>query len=127
MKFSSFNYRPKAHYRPKRTSASTLLIIQRKLRTADARIKISGLKNCSFSHDVPEDGLAKISGYLHVDRALRLYESAAVQTWIFDDQISREIEWTLVLLQTWGLKAASAHLCCLRKRHPILPNYANWS
>ena len=45
------------------------------LRAADARIKISGLENCSFSYDVPDKGLVKISGYLHVDKDSRLYET----------------------------------------------------
>ena len=63
---------------------------------ADARIKIRGLKNCSFSYDVPDEGLVKISGYLHVDKASRLYETT-LRTWILDEQIIGEIEWTPVL------------------------------
>ena len=51
------------------------------LRAADARLKIKGLETCSFSYDVPDDGLAEISGYLHVNKASRMYESA-VRTWI---------------------------------------------
>ena len=70
------------------------------LRAADARIKISGLENCSFSYDVPDvssdEGLVKISVYLHVDKASRLYETT-VRTWILDERIIGEIEWTLVL------------------------------
>ena len=66
------------------------------LNAADARIKLNGLENCSFSYDVPDEGLAKISGYVHVNKASRLYGSA-VRTWILDDRISGEIEWTPVL------------------------------
>ena len=66
------------------------------LLAADARIKISGLENCSFSYDVPDEGLVKISGYLHVDKASRLYETT-VLTWILDERIIGEIEWTPVL------------------------------
>ena len=46
------------------------------LNAADARIKLNRLENCSFSYDVPDEGLAKISGYLHVNKASRLYGSA---------------------------------------------------
>ena len=66
------------------------------LNAADARIKLNGLENCFFSYDVPYEGLAKISGYLHVNKASRLYGSA-VLIWIIDDRISGEIEWTPVL------------------------------
>ena len=41
----------------------------------DARIKISGRENCSFSYDLSDEGLMKISEYLHVDKASRLYET----------------------------------------------------
>ena len=61
------------------------------LNAADARIKLNGLENCSFSYDVPDEGLAKISGYLHVNKASRLYGSA-VRTLILNDRISGEIE-----------------------------------
>ena len=50
---------------------------------------------------MPEEGLAKISEYFHVNTASRLYESA-VQAWIFDDLISGEIEWMPVLRGTYG-------------------------
>ena len=66
------------------------------LRAADARIKICGLENCSFSYDVPDEGLVKISGYLHVDKGSRLYETT-VRTWILDERIIGEFEWTLDL------------------------------
>ena len=56
------------------------------LRAADARIKISGRENCFFSFDVPDEGFVKISGYLHVDKASRLYETT-VRTWILDERI----------------------------------------
>ena len=42
---------------------------------------------------MPDEGLAKISGYVHVSKTSRLYESA-VRTWILDDRINGEIEWT---------------------------------
>ena len=42
------------------------------LRTADSRIPIGGQENCSFSYNVPDEGLAKISGYVHVNKASRL-------------------------------------------------------
>ena len=61
------------------------------LDTAHARIKLNGLKNCSFSSDVPDEGLAKISGYVQVNKASRLYGSA-VRTLILNDRISGEIE-----------------------------------
>ena len=48
------------------------------LQAADARIKICGLENCSFSYDVPDEGLVKISGYLHVDKDSGLYETTVL-------------------------------------------------
>ena len=59
------------------------------------RIAIKGLDQSSFSYDVPEEGgIARISGYLH--STAQIYRSA-VQTWIFDERIIEEIEWTAVL------------------------------
>ena len=55
-----------------------------------ARTEISGLKESSFSHDLPEDGLARISGYLHTNKQTLLADSA-VRTWIFDDRIIKGI------------------------------------
>ena len=66
------------------------------LRAADARIKIRILENRSFSYDVPYEVLVKISGYLHVDKASRLYKTT-VRTWILDERITGEIKWTQVL------------------------------
>ena len=66
-----------------------------------ARIQLNGLEHCSFSYDVPDKDLAKISGYVHVNKASRLYESA-VRTWILDDRISGKIEWTLVCQANMG-------------------------
>ena len=66
------------------------------LRAADARIKISGLENCAFSYDLPDNCLAKISGYMHVNKVSRLTETG-VRTWIFDERIIGEIEWTPVM------------------------------
>ena len=34
-----------------------------------ARIQLKGVENCSFSYNMPDEGLAKISGYLHVNKA----------------------------------------------------------
>ena len=38
------------------------------LNDAEERLEISGLGQCSFSYYVPEDCLAKIFGYLHVNK-----------------------------------------------------------
>ena len=58
---------------------------------------INGLAQSSFSYDVPgEGGLAKISGYLHVNKPANLTE-ATVRRWISDGRISGDIEWTPVL------------------------------
>ena len=47
--------------RPKTTSSQDdVELFKDILRAADARIKISGLENCAFSYDLPDDGLAKI-------------------------------------------------------------------
>ena len=73
------------------------------LRAADARTKINGLENCSFSYNVPDEGLAKISGYIHVNKASKIsgyipvnkasrLSESAVRTRILDDRISGEIE-----------------------------------
>ena len=50
---------------------------------ADARIKISGLENCTFSYDLHDYGLATISGYMPVNKPSRLTETG-VSTGIFD-------------------------------------------
>ena len=65
------------------------------LDTANDRIHIGGLETLSFSYDLPEDGIAKISGYLHVNKTSQLPE-AAVREWIVDDRIIGEVEWTPV-------------------------------
>ena len=55
---------------------------------------LRGLDQSSFSYDVPgEGGLAQVSGYLHVTS--HIYRTA-VQTWILDDRIQGEIEWTAI-------------------------------
>ena len=61
-----------------------------------ARTEISGLKESSFSHDLPEDGLTRISGYLHTNKRILLADSA-VRVWIFNYQIIGEIVWTPIL------------------------------
>ena len=63
------------------------------LDTANDRIHFRGLKKLSFFYDLPEDGIAKISGYLHVDKKSQLPESA-VRTWIVDDRIKGDVQWT---------------------------------
>ena len=67
------------------------------LNNAKARIKFnfSGLEQCSFSYDLPEDGLARISGYLHT-KPQYVPRASAVQQWISDDRIKGEVEWTPV-------------------------------
>ena len=52
------------------------------LNNASERLEIRGLELYSFSYDVPEDGLAKIFGYLHVNKTATLYE-ATVQNMDF--------------------------------------------
>ncbi len=65
------------------------------LDTANDRLQICGLKESSFSNDLPQDGIAQISGYLHVNKKGKLTE-AAVRTWMFDDRIIGDIVWTLI-------------------------------
>jgi hypothetical protein len=48
-----------------------------------ARTEISGLEPSSFSCDLPEDGRARISGYLHTNKHTELRDSA-VRPWTFD-------------------------------------------
>ena len=64
---------------------------------AEARNKLNftGLEQSAFSYDLPEDGLVRISGYLHTKPQFVLTDSA-VRTWISDDRIKGEIEWTPV-------------------------------
>ena len=52
---------------------------------------VSGLEQSSFSYVLPEDGLARISGYLHTNNRFLLTESA-VQTWISHDRIKGNVE-----------------------------------
>ena len=66
------------------------------LNAANDRLPICGLQQSSFSYHLPEDGIAKIYGYLHVNKRSQLTE-AAVRTWIFDDRIIGEIVWTPIL------------------------------
>ena len=39
---------------------------------ANERVQISGLEQSAFSYDLSDDGIAKISGYLHVDKKASL-------------------------------------------------------
>ena len=64
--------------------------------SADDRLPICGLEQSSFSYNVPENGIAKIDGYLHVNKTSLLADTA-VRTWIFDDRIVGEIIWTPIL------------------------------
>jgi hypothetical protein len=66
------------------------------LNTANDRLQICGLKQSSFSYDLSQDGIAQISGYLHVNKTGKLTE-AAVRTWMFDDRIIGEIVWTPIM------------------------------
>ena len=60
------------------------------LEAAKKKSAINGLAQSSFSYDVPgEGGLAKISGYLHVNKPANLTE-ATVRRWISDGRISGE-------------------------------------
>ena len=81
------------------------------LNAAEETREISGLKQSSFSYDVPDNCLVKISGYLHVKKECPLYEST-VREWIIDDRIRGEIEWTRILPgrnKSW-------------KQHPLIQN-----
>jgi hypothetical protein len=43
---------------------------------ADDQIPIRGLEQSSFSYGIPEDGIAQISGFLHVNKEGKLTEDA---------------------------------------------------
>ena len=49
------------------------------LDAANDKFQIYGLEQSSFSYDLPDDGIAKISGYLHVNKTGKLAE-AVVRT-----------------------------------------------
>jgi hypothetical protein len=49
--------------------------------SANVRLPISGLEQSSFSYDVPDNGIAKIDGYLHVNKTSLLADTA-VRPWI---------------------------------------------
>ena len=61
--------------------------------SANVRLPIRGLEQSSFSYDIPQNGIAEISGYMHVNPKGKLAE-AAVRPWIFDDQIIGDIVWS---------------------------------
>ena len=46
------------------------------LLSADDQIPIRGLEQSSFSYCIPEDGIAQILGYLHVNKEGKLTEDA---------------------------------------------------
>jgi hypothetical protein len=78
------------------------------LNDAKARNEIRGLEQSSFSYDLPEDGLARISGNLHTNNRFLLTESA-VKPWISDDQIKMDSGFSDFFLTKMGLEAAFAH------------------
>ena len=63
------------------------------LNYANARIELHGLEQSSFSYNLPEDGLTRISEYLHTNNRFLLTD-AAVRGWILDRRIIGEIVWT---------------------------------
>ena len=90
--------------------------LKKNLRAADARIKNSGLQNCSFSYHVSDEGLVKISGCIHVIKASSLSESA-VWTWIVDERISEEMDAGFAGQngdsKQHPLLKSQDHICCL--------------
>jgi hypothetical protein len=79
------------------------------LNESKARTETSGLEHSSFSCDLPVDGRARISGYLHTNKHTQLRDSA-VWPWIFDDRIIGEIVWTRFCgWQKWELEGALSH------------------
>jgi hypothetical protein len=64
--------------------------------SADHHIPVCGLERSSFSYGIPIDGIAQISGYLHVNKEGKLTKNA-VRTWIINYQILGDIEWTPTL------------------------------
>ena len=65
------------------------------LEDACKKSAIKGLKQSSFSYDVPGEGcLANISGYLHGSEHIN---DSFVKRWIIDDRIREEIVWTPVV------------------------------
>ena len=70
------------------------------LDAAQARLALPGLIQSSFFYDVPDEGLAQISGYVHLNRKCR---ETAVRPWLFDNRIkSDEIEWRPIHPGTTG-------------------------
>ena len=63
------------------------------LLSAHDQIPIRGLEQSSFSYCIPEDGIAQILGYLHVNKEGKLTEDA-VRKWISNDRIMGDVEWT---------------------------------
>ena len=61
--------------------------------SANNRLPLCGVEQSSFSYDVPDDGIATIDGYLHVN-SRSLLANTAVSKWIFDDRIIEDIVWT---------------------------------
>ena len=61
--------------------------------SANNRLSLCGVDQSSFSYDVPDDGIATIDGYLHVN-SRSLLANTAVSKWIFDDRIIEDIVWT---------------------------------
>ena len=91
------------------------------LNDAKARNEIRGLEQSSFSYDLPEDGLARISGNLHTNNRFLLTESA-VKPWISDDQIKMDSGFSDFFLTKMGLEAAFAHQRHLGRLRRWLPS-----
>ena len=51
-----------------------------------ARLEMRGLEYSSFSYDMPEEGLAQISVYMHFNIKFKI-RAASVRTWLFDERI----------------------------------------
>jgi hypothetical protein len=62
--------------------------------SADDQTPIRGLERSSFSYGISEDGIAQISGFLHVINKEGKLTEDAVRTWIINDRIMGDIEWT---------------------------------
>ena len=88
---------------------------------ANKKSAINGLKQSSFSYDVPcEGGLANICGYLHGSAKI---DDSLVERWTIDDRIRGEIEWTPVFPGKhgdWRQQPPISSIlagCCTRSLH----------
>ena len=85
------------------------------LNKAHDNIAISGLDQSSFSYDVPDGGLAPVSGYLHSARVA--IHHTAVRTWIYDDRIQGEIKWTCDWQQHAHIAELRLAAACAHRGH----------